>query len=123
MLASSSNSPSDFTRGYDGGVADAQTALRLHGAAGGPGSAPIFFSVDEPIDATQCGGRESCKDDGKRCMTHELWANLNAHIFGYLRSVTLAELVAQQSKSEVTVLQDQRPQGAPPRAPVTAAVA
>lgn len=42
--------PSDFTRGYDGGVADAQTALRLHGAAGGPDSAPIFFSVDEDID-------------------------------------------------------------------------
>ena len=44
------NSPSDFIRGYDGGVADAQTALRLHGAASGPDSAPIFFSVDEPID-------------------------------------------------------------------------
>lgn len=44
--------PSDFTRGFDGGVADAQTALRLHAAAGGPGSAPIFFSVDEDIDAT-----------------------------------------------------------------------
>lgn len=44
--------PSDFTRGYDGGVADAQTALRLHGAAGGPASAPIFFSVDEDIDAS-----------------------------------------------------------------------
>jgi hypothetical protein len=43
--------PSDFTRGYDGGVADAQTALRLHGAAGGPASAPIFFSVDEDITA------------------------------------------------------------------------
>ena len=43
--------PSDFTRGYDGGVADAQTALRLHGAAGGPDSAPIFFSVDEDIAA------------------------------------------------------------------------
>lgn len=42
--------PSDYTRGYDGGVADAQTALRLHAAAGGPGSAPIFFSVDEDID-------------------------------------------------------------------------
>jgi hypothetical protein len=42
--------PSDFTRGYDGGVADAQTALRLHAAAGGPASAPIFFSVDEDID-------------------------------------------------------------------------
>lgn len=42
--------PSDFTRGHDGGVADAQTGLRLHGAAGGPDSAPIFFSVDEDID-------------------------------------------------------------------------
>lgn len=42
--------PSDYTRGYEGGVADAQTALRLHGAAGGPDSAPIFFSVDEDID-------------------------------------------------------------------------
>ncbi|WP_235892368.1 DUF1906 domain-containing protein [Mycolicibacterium hodleri] len=42
--------PSDYTRGYDGGVADGQTALRLHAAAGGPASAPIFFSVDEDID-------------------------------------------------------------------------
>ncbi|CAN5389874.1 DUF1906 domain-containing protein [soil metagenome] len=41
--------PSDYTRGYDGGMADAQTALRLHAAAGGPDSAPIFFSVDEDI--------------------------------------------------------------------------
>jgi hypothetical protein len=45
------SAPSDFTRGYDGGVADAQTALRLHAAAGGGDSAPIFFSVDEDIDA------------------------------------------------------------------------
>ena len=43
--------PSDFTRGYDGGVSDAQTALLLHVAAGGPESAPIFFSIDEDIDA------------------------------------------------------------------------
>ena len=42
--------PSDFTRGYDGGVADAQAAMRIHTAAGGPDSAPIFFSIDEDID-------------------------------------------------------------------------
>jgi hypothetical protein len=41
--------PSDYTRGYDGGVADAQTAQAIHAAAGGPTSAPIFFSVDEDI--------------------------------------------------------------------------
>ena len=49
-------SPSDFTRGFDGGVADAQTALRLHAAAGGPDSAPIFFSVDEGIDSATWKG-------------------------------------------------------------------
>ena len=85
--------------------------------------AEVIVAVDEPIDATQCAGRESCKDDGKRCMTHELWANLNAHIFTFLRSVTLAELVAQQQRPEVAVLQDQRPQVPSPRTPATADVA
>ena len=42
--------PLGLHRGYDGGVSDAQTALGLHAAAGGPASAPIFFSVDEDID-------------------------------------------------------------------------
>ena len=69
----------------------------------------IIVAVDEPIDATQCGGRENCLDD-RRCMTHELWAGLNAHIFAYLRSVTLAELVRQQraKPGDVAVLHDQR---------------
>ena len=44
------SAPSDFTRGRDGGVADARTAMRLHKAAGGPDSAPIFFTIDENID-------------------------------------------------------------------------
>jgi Domain of unknown function (DUF1906) len=48
--------PSDYTRGYAGGVADAQTALRLHGAAGGGGSAPIFFSIDDNIDLNTWNG-------------------------------------------------------------------
>ncbi len=51
------NSPSDFTRGFDGGVADAQTALALHAAAGGPPTAPIFFSVDEPLDYQRWTGQ------------------------------------------------------------------
>jgi Domain of unknown function (DUF1906) len=45
------NSSSDFTRGFDGGVADANTALSLHAEAGGPASAPIFFSVDDDVSA------------------------------------------------------------------------
>jgi len=42
--------PSDFTRGYPGGVSDARTAWSLHTAAGGGKSAPVFFSVDDDIN-------------------------------------------------------------------------
>ena len=67
--------------------------------------AEIITAVDEPIDATQCGGKENCQDDHK-CLTHDLWANLNAHIFKYLQAVTLAELVRdEQSKGNVAVIQ------------------
>ncbi len=58
--------------------------------------AQIIQAVDEPIDATQCGGLENCQDD-QRCMTHELWTNLNRRIQDYLAEVTLENLVAQQS--------------------------
>ena len=79
--------------------------------------AEIITAVDEPIDATQCGGKENCMDD-RRCMTHELWANLNSHIFTFLSSVTLEQLVRQQDKPDVTVLQDQRAGKKPEQAAV-----
>jgi Rrf2 family iron-sulfur cluster assembly transcriptional regulator len=70
--------------------------------------AEIVIAVDEPLDATQCGGKENCADD-KRCMTHDLWANLNKKMHEYLSSVSLADLVAQQAGKPVTVLHDKRP--------------
>jgi Rrf2 family transcriptional regulator, iron-sulfur cluster assembly transcription factor len=54
--------------------------------------AEIILAVDEPIDATQCGGKENCRDEEK-CLTHDLWATLNERIFDYLGSVTLRQLV------------------------------
>jgi Rrf2 family iron-sulfur cluster assembly transcriptional regulator len=82
--------------------------------------ADIILAVDEPIDATQCGGKENCRDEGK-CITHDLWISLNEHIFDYLRSVTLEQLVAQQRAKDAEVkvveLKDQRPQR---REPVSA---
>src|SRR5438128_5750283 len=61
---------------------------RLARGADSVSVADVITAVYEPIDATKCGGREYCTDDGKRCMTHEMWANLNTHIFSYLRSVS-----------------------------------
>jgi len=82
--------------------------------------ADIIVAVDEPIDATQCGGKENCKDEQK-CITHDLWADLNKHIFDYLGAVKLSELVAKQAKksSEVAVMQihDNRQNLAKPKEP------
>jgi Rrf2 family iron-sulfur cluster assembly transcriptional regulator len=57
--------------------------------------ADIIYAVDEPLDATQCRGKENCDND-QRCMTHELWANLNRVMVDYLDSVSLKDLVDQQ---------------------------
>ena len=68
----------------------------------------VILAVDEPIDATQCGGKENCKDE-RRCMTHDLWATLNDKMYEYLDSVKLSDLVAQQAtRKESVVLQDKR---------------
>jgi len=71
--------------------------------------ADIITAVDEPLDATQCGGKENCHDE-QRCMTHDLWAKLNDKMYEYLDSVKLSDLVAQQAarKESVSVLQDKR---------------
>jgi len=66
--------------------------------------ADIIVAVDEPIDATQCGGKENCHDDGK-CITHDLWANLNQRIFDYLGAVTLKQLVDEQKAKQNGVSQ------------------
>ena len=61
--------------------------------------ADIMLAVDEPIDATQCGGKENCDDD-KKCLTHDLWAALNERIFDYLGGVSLRQLVDSQKAKE-----------------------
>ena len=69
--------------------------------------ADIIAAVDEPIDATQCGGKENCLDD-RRCVTHDLWATLNEKMNDYLSSVSLADVVAHQQGKPVQVIKDFR---------------
>ena len=71
--------------------------------------ADIILAVDEPLDATQCGGMENCRDE-QRCMTHNLWATLNEKLYDYLSSVTLQDLMNDQlvEKDNVTALMDRR---------------
>ena len=54
----------------------------------------IVLAVDEPLDATRCGGRANC-NNAAQCMTHDLWSSLNRRMFDYLDSVTLGSLVGR----------------------------
>ena len=62
--------------------------------------ADIIAAVDEPLDATNCGGMENCQDE-HRCMTHDLWTNLNKRMHEYLASVSLYDLVNQPKAKAV----------------------
>jgi Rrf2 family iron-sulfur cluster assembly transcriptional regulator len=66
--------------------------------------ADVILAVDEVLDSTQCGGKENCRDESK-CITHNLWANLNEHIFSFLGAVTLKQLVDEQEPGQTGVSQ------------------
>ena len=79
----------ESTRGPGGGYTLARIPAEIT-------VADIITSVDEPMDATQCGGKENCLGEGVRCMTHDLWTSLNVRMVEYLDSVTLQKLVDDQ---------------------------
>jgi Rrf2 family iron-sulfur cluster assembly transcriptional regulator len=90
-------------RGPGGGYRLAQPMERIS-------VADIVCAVDEALDATQCGGRENCKDEAC-CLTHELWATLNLKMYEYLESVSLSDLVGkhrEKSGAGVSPLKDAR---------------
>lgn len=65
--------------------------------------ADIIYAVNEALDATQCGGKENCgsgtNSQNGRCMTHDLWAALNAKMVEFLDSVTVRDMVERQRMS------------------------
>ena len=93
----------ESVRGPGGGYCLARPMARIS-------VADVVRAVDEALDATQCGGRENCRDE-ERCMTHELWTTLNFKMYEYLESVSLADLVAKQLTKvggDVALLKDAR---------------
>ena len=94
----------ESVRGPGGGYCLARDAAQIS-------VADVIIAVDEPLDATQCGGRENCKSD-HRCMTHDLWSTLNRKMLDYLASVSLAELVSKQRQREAVQQQKSAANGA-----------
>ena len=67
--------------------------------------ADIVRAVEEPLDSTQCGGRENCRGE-QRCMTHDLWEELNSTVYGFLAGVSLSQLVERQRAKPVNVVRE-----------------
>lgn len=59
--------------------------------------AEIVVAVDEPLDATKCGGKGNCLGENQQCLTHDLWMGLNEQIYSYLEEITLQQLVDSNS--------------------------
>lgn len=61
--------------------------------------ADIVMAVDESIKMTRCSGGAGvgCMHGGARCATHDLWEGLGRQIFGYLNSISLADVCTGSS--------------------------
>ena len=56
----------------------------------------IIMAVDEPRSATRCSDAKGCLADGRRCVTHDLWDELGRHIFLFLSSITLEDVLERR---------------------------
>ena len=55
----------------------------------------IIMAADEPIQTTRCtpGSPAGCHQDQGRCLTHDLWQELGNHIYLYLSSLSIADVL------------------------------
>ncbi|MDC0147484.1 RrF2 family transcriptional regulator [Alphaproteobacteria bacterium] len=53
----------------------------------------VIGAVDEPLDVTRCQISSGCLGNHARCLTHDLWAELSAHIHSFLNGISLADVV------------------------------
>ena len=78
----------ESVRGPRGGYALALPAERVSVAS-------IIAAVDETVRTRGCTAemRTSCTGVGAKCLTHDLWSDLEAHIGAFLEGVSLADVV------------------------------
>jgi len=78
----------DSVRGPGGGYSLARPAENIR-------VIDIMSAVDESVDITRCEGEaKGCIENGRRCITHDLWDELSRHIYLFLGSITLEDVIA-----------------------------
>ena len=94
------------TRGPGGGYC-------LVASVGDVAIADIIEAVNETVDATSCGGMQNCHNHS-RCITHDLWAGLSAHIESFLSNISLGDLIDKKPLTAVPLRRGYQSGGKPP---------
>ena len=57
----------------------------------------IFDAVDEKVKTVQCkkDSKKGCNNKSTKCITHDLWDELDQHIHGFFEKVKLQDLVKE----------------------------
>ncbi|MBX2868173.1 MAG: Rrf2 family transcriptional regulator [Acidiferrobacterales bacterium] len=80
------------SRGPGGGYVLARDTHRIS-------IADIILAVDEPLDITECEGEQNC-NDGRRCLSHDLWSDLSDQLHAFLAGIHLGELMERSGIGE-----------------------
>lgn len=54
----------------------------------------IIDAVEENTKMTRCSVDKSCRKNGAKCMTHDLWKGLGNQIRSYFSSISVADVMA-----------------------------
>ncbi len=62
----------------------------------------IIFAVDEEVKILNCkkSSKKGCTNRSTKCITHNLWDQLDQHINGFFEKIKLQDLVKQNANLE-----------------------
>jgi len=63
----------------------------------------IFYAVDEKVKTVQCkkDSKKGCNGKATKCITHDLWDELETHINSFFENKSLEDLINNKRETEV----------------------
>ena len=63
----------------------------------------IFYAVDEKVKTVQCkkDSKRGCNGKATKCLTHDLWDELETHINSFFENKSLEDLINRKKETRV----------------------